>query len=227
MGGTGEPSTTARYDGHADWYDAWAQAAGAGFMAAARTALEALIPAGEGLALDAGCGTGLPADIVRRRGYDVLGVDVSADQLRLARSRLPVVRADARTLPFADCSFRLVYSMVTHTDLDGFDRLVSEALRVLAPGGVFVYVGVHPCFVGPFVERNSGLLRLHPGYRQRGWQPRTPFTGTQVRHRVGVHHLPLESLLTALLYPGGRLEAVIEGGDGPLPEVLGVRLTCG
>jgi SAM-dependent methyltransferase len=154
-------------------------------------------------------------------------VDVSADQLRLARSRLPVVRADARTLPFADRSFRLVYSMLTHTDLDGFDRLVSEALRVLAPGGVFVYVGVHPCFVGPFVERNSGLLRLHAGYRERGWQPRTPFTGTQVRHRVGVHHLPLESLLTALLHPGGRLEAIIERGDGPLPDVLGVRLTCG
>jgi SAM-dependent methyltransferase len=225
VGATDLPTASARYDGHADWYDAWAQTAGA--VAAARVALEELLPAGSGPALDLGCGTGLHADVVRRRGYAVLGVDYSADQLRLACSRLPVLRADARTLPFPDGSFVLVYSMLTHTDLDRFDRLVAEGLRVLASGGVFVYVGVHPCFVGPFVERQDDALRLHRGYRAQGWQPRTAFTGTAVRHRVGIHHLQLESLLGAMLHPGTRLEAIVERGEGQLPEVLGVRLSCG
>jgi hypothetical protein len=34
----------ARYDGHADWYDSWAQSAGAGVMAVARSALAELLP---------------------------------------------------------------------------------------------------------------------------------------------------------------------------------------
>ena len=117
-----------------------------------------------GLALDAGCGTGLQREVAERRGYSVVGVDYSADQLRLARI-MPVLRADARELPFPNDCVQLVFSMLA-------------------------------------------------------------FTGAEVRHRVGVHHLPLESLLTALLHRDARLEAVVERGDGPLPEVLAVRLSC-
>lgn len=209
--------TPARYDGHADWYDAWAQAAGGAFMAAARSALEDLVPDGSGAALDVGCGTGLHVDVVRGRGYDVLGADDSADQLRLAHARLPVLRADARALPFPDRSFQLVYSMLTHTDLGGFDRLVSEALRVLVPGGVVVYVGVHPCLVGPFVQRKVDAVRLRPGYRDQGrWQPALSVSG-DVRDRVGTHHLTLESLLTALVrpVPGWRLSSSVVTGRCP------------
>lgn len=218
---------TARYDGHAGWYDAWAQDRGAAAMSVARAALTELVPAGSGVAIDVGCGTGLHADVLRHRGYRPVGVDYSADQLRLARPRLPVLRADARRLPLADGSAPLVYSVFTHTDLDRFDRLVAEAVRVLAPGGAFVYVGVHPCFVSPFVERRADGVFVHPGYRDRGWQRPTAFTGAEVRHRVGVHHLLLEGLLGALLPAGSRLEALVERGDGPLPEVLGVRLSGG
>ncbi|OLB74458.1 MAG: hypothetical protein AUI14_23355 [Actinobacteria bacterium 13_2_20CM_2_71_6] len=85
----------ARYDGYADWYDDWARSGGAAFMAAARQTLEELLPdepgpvapgpAASGLAVDLGCGTGLHDDIVQRRGFRVLGMDYSADQL----SRLP------------------------------------------------------------------------------------------------------------------------------------------
>lgn len=215
----------ARYDGHADWYDAWAQSSGASFMAAARGALEELVPEDSGLAVDVGCGTGLHADVVRRRGFTVLGLDYSADQLRLARPRMGVVRADARALPLRSGSARLVFSMLTHTDVDGFDRLVEQSVRVLAPGGVFVYVGVHPCFVSPFAERLPDGVRLHPGYREGGWQTPTAFTGDGVRRRVGVHHLSLEQLLTALLHPDARLERITERGGAAVPEVLAIRLS--
>lgn len=215
---------TARYDGHAAWYDEWSQRDGAGFMALARAALAELTPPGSGTALDIGCGTGLQAPVVGKRGYDVVGVDLSADQLRRARDRLPVARADARRLPVADRSVAVAYSVLTHTDLDDFGRLVSEATRVLVPGGAFVYVGVHPCFVGPFVEPLDDGIRVHPGYVEAGWQARTAFTGGAVRHRVGVHHLPLASLLCALIRPGARGDRVIERGDGPVPNLLAVRL---
>jgi ubiquinone/menaquinone biosynthesis C-methylase UbiE len=125
---------TARYDGHADWYDGWARSAGAEVMAVARAALGELLPSGPGQAVDIGCGTGVHAEFMRDRGFRVVGLDYSADQLRLARGRLPVARADARALPLRSGSVSLVFSMFTHTDLDGFDRLVAEAVRVLEPG---------------------------------------------------------------------------------------------
>ena len=159
------PATGAPYDGHADWYDAWAHSDGATAMAAAEATQ-------------------------RRRGYIVVGADVSADQLRLARSRIPVVRADGGALPLRDGVARLAVSVLTHTDVDDYGSLVAEAVRVLEPSGCFVHVGVHPCFVSPVAERLTDGVRIHPGYRAAGWQGRTPFTGNAVRSRVGAHHLP-------------------------------------
>ena len=216
---------TARYDGHADWYDGWSQSAAAPFMAAAQEVLEELAPDGAGLAVDVGCGPGRRAVVPIRRGFRVVGLDISADQLRLARSRLPVVRADARAVPLASGCARWVFSLLTHTDLDGFDRLVAECVRLLAPGGSFVYVGVHPCFVNPYAEPLPDGVRLHPGYRRTGWQPPTPFrSAAGVGHRVGVHHLPLDELLNALVHPDAPVDRVRERGRGAVPELLAVRL---
>ena len=114
--------------------------------------------------------------------------------------------------------------MLTHTDVDDFGGLVREAVRVLAPGGCFVYVGVHPCFVSPVAECLVDGVRLHPGYGRAGWHARTPFTGKPVRSRVGVHHLPLQHLLSAALHPDAPLDAVLERGEQALPDFLAFRL---
>jgi SAM-dependent methyltransferase len=216
-------ATTARYDSHADWYDTWAQTSGASFMNVARKVLRDLLPTGDGNALDIGCGTGLHADLLCERGYTPFGLDYSADQLRYATRRLSVARADARRLPVRPASVAVTVSIATHTDLDDFTTLASEAVRVLRPGGTFVYVGVHPCFVHPFAESQLSTLRLHEGYRRAGWQQPTPFTGSGVRARVGVHHLPLADLLNALA-GAARIDSVREDGSGAYPDVLGLRL---
>jgi ubiquinone/menaquinone biosynthesis C-methylase UbiE len=77
-------------------------------------------------------------------GWSVTGVDVSADQLRLARERVgdevELVQADATELPFADKTFDAALLAFTHTDVDDFEGLVREAARVLHPGARLVYV---------------------------------------------------------------------------------------
>lgn len=216
---------TARYDGHADWYDRWSREEAATFTTAARVTLDELAPGGDGLAVDVGCGTGLHAEVAQRRGFQVLGLDLSADQLRLARARLPVVQADARAVPLPSGCARWVFSVLTHTDLSGYERVVAEGVRLLAPGGSFVHVGVHPCFVSPVAEPFPDGVRVHVGYRDRGWADRTPFLGRGVRDRVGVHHLPLEGLLGALLHPDAPITRVLERGGGAVPDLLAVRLT--
>src|SRR2546426_12717121 len=58
---------------------------------------------GDGLCLDLGCGSGLYFDVLAATGRTVVGLDRSADQLRIAQGRSrQVVQGVAAALPFAD-----------------------------------------------------------------------------------------------------------------------------
>ncbi len=95
----------ARYDGHADWYDDWnkPQAERNGPQ------ISELLGPGAGLCLDLGCGSGHYFDVIAATGRTVVGLDYSADQLRVARGRSRrIVRGDAAALPFADSTFPTV-----------------------------------------------------------------------------------------------------------------------
>jgi SAM-dependent methyltransferase len=208
--------TDARYDGHADWYDETFSYLADGASSAGLLA-RLLGPARlEGLpCLDVGCGTGLHFDVVRAHGYAVIGVELSADQLRVARARCrDLVQADASRLPFADGSFETVVMTFTHTDVDEFATVVAEAARMLRPGGKLLYLGLHPCYVGGFLDRAEELesrqLRLVGGYGDETLH----FDATgrfPVRSRVGSRNLTLTTFLGAFLSQETlRLETVQE-----------------
>ena len=179
---------TARYDGHADWYDSWNQPHAAHNGPQVRD----LLGPGEGMCLDLGCGGGHYFDALAATGRTVVGLDYSADQLRFAASRSrQVVRADAAALPFADAAFTAVASMWISTDVDDFAAVMAEAARVLTPGGVLVFFGAHPCFNGPHVEwLEDGGVRAHPTYRQAGWHQRSPWWGSSSARGSGCATTP-------------------------------------
>jgi SAM-dependent methyltransferase len=221
---TEEEMAPARYDGVADWYDehvAWLTAAAAPLIAR-------LAGRGSGWCLDVGCGTGIHLTALAETGWSVVGVDASADQLRVARRRAgPVgaglIRADAARLPFRAGSCPLVVSAFTHTDVDDFTNLAREARRVLEADGRFIYVGLHPCFTGPFAEqpRTDGARMVHPGYARPGWQTGGPGSvGGGLTSRVGFRHLPIARVLNDVLEAELRLCRVEEVGMSELPEWL-------
>jgi SAM-dependent methyltransferase len=215
------PATRSRYDGHAEWYDGWNK------PHAERNApdvLELLGP-GDGLCLDLGCGSGLYFDVLAATGRTVVGLDRSADQLRIAQGRCrQIVRADAAALPFADGTFRAVATLWISTDVDDFAAVLAEASRVLAPGGRLAFYGAHPCFNGPHTQLlDDGGILAHPTYRQAGWHQEAPWWGPYVRKRVGVRHHPLAELLNAFVSAGLVIEHVAEPGDRPVPVNLAIR----
>lgn len=125
------------YDRH--WRGLWPKA----MAVLERIALPGL-PEGARI-LDLGCGAGHLAAALAARGYDVTGIDISADMLRYARRNAPGVRfvcADARRFSLRG-KFDLVVStfdsmnhMLSARDLEQAFRCVR---RALAPGGIFVF----------------------------------------------------------------------------------------
>lgn len=214
----------ARYDGIAEWYDA--EFATSELGASARTIVLRLLGDKPGRLLDVGCGGGAHAAELAAQGWSVTGVDVSAEQLALARARgVEVVEADATALPLEDASFDAAVSMFTHTDVGDFGAVLREVARVLRPGGCFVYLGVHPCFVGPhaFVHGRD-VPELHPGYRDTSYRTEAPGIWVEgLRAKVGATHLPLALFVQAVLDAPLTLERVEEPEGRDYPHVVALR----
>jgi SAM-dependent methyltransferase len=93
--------------------------------------------------LDAGCGTGRLLPTLLGAGFDVVGADLSAGMLQVARREHPDLtlhEADLRALPLAGGSVDGVlawYSLI-HCDAGELAEALVELTRVLRPGGVLL-----------------------------------------------------------------------------------------
>jgi ubiquinone/menaquinone biosynthesis C-methylase UbiE len=95
--------------------------------------------------LDLGCGDGTYAFEASRRGARAVGVDPSSDALASAGRRARAVGTHARfevadggALPFDDQTFDVVIAVTVLCVVENPGRIVSEAARVLRPGGRLV-----------------------------------------------------------------------------------------
>ena len=219
-------ASTARYDDYAAWYDARL----ARFTEQATPFIRGWLGAGPGRCLDLGCGGGVQLLVVVELGWSAVGLDISRNQLRIARQRRgarALVQADAASVPFGDAAFDAVVAGFVHTDVDDWRGVVDEIGRILRPGGRFVYIGTHPCYVGPFSRYvGQGPPVLHPGYRRT---ERTS-TGPGLRkhgvwRRVGGRHVPLGVLLQTVIDAGLRLERIQEPGPEDYPRILALAAT--
>jgi len=94
---------------------------------------------------DIGCGPGRATKFLAERGMDVVGLDISAESIHLAKARAPAARyicASNLKLPIRDGAFDVVISdgVIHHTA--AADVSFRENARLLAPGG-YLYLGVY------------------------------------------------------------------------------------
>jgi ubiquinone/menaquinone biosynthesis C-methylase UbiE len=129
-------------------------------------ALETVARAGERpRVLDLGCGDGRISAALAEAGAEVTGVDPSEVALSRARVAHPGIefvspREDG-SLPFADGSFEAVVSIKVLEHVADTQRLMSEARRVLAPGGrIAIAVPYHGRLSGAW-HALTGFERMH------------------------------------------------------------------
>lgn len=90
--------------------------------------------------IDLGCGPAHVGNYLYSKGFDVIGLDISAEMICEARMRNPalkLVQADYRSIPYAPNSIGAIcafYSLI-HTPLSELPSLLEHFYEVLAPEG--------------------------------------------------------------------------------------------
>ena len=107
--------------------------------------------------LEAGCGEAGWVIHLRRKGYEVIGVDICFEDLKNARTydaTIPLLVSDIANLPFVDGSFGAVICLgvVEHYE-DGPLDLLKEMHRVLKPKGVLLLTVPYENLIRKMVHR--------------------------------------------------------------------------
>jgi len=101
-----------------------------------------------GLVVDLGCGSGIWAAELTRRGYDVVGIDISSPMIKLARKRAPAARfiqASFLSAKLPSCDAVTALGEIFNYTFDGRNslrqlaRLFQRVHQALRPGGVFIF----------------------------------------------------------------------------------------
>jgi demethylmenaquinone methyltransferase/2-methoxy-6-polyprenyl-1,4-benzoquinol methylase len=149
--------------------------------------------------LDLACGTGDFLTLVEGTGARALGIDFSEGMLRHARLRgVPgtLIQADAARLPLGDGTVTALTCGFALRNFVSLDEVLSEAARVLAPGGRMALLEVD--------APTSALLRWgHALYFHRV----VPWLGGLLSDRAAYRYLPRSA---AYLPPEALLLARIE-----------------
>ena len=164
------------YDAMADRFAAWQRDVQGSTRLERVEELLALLPARPDV-LELGVGAGVRSTRLLGERGRLTGVDLSAEQLRRARERIPAatfLHADFTELELEEASFDAVVALyaLNHVPQDDVGPLVGQVARWLRPGGYFLatfsasdnpgwqgeWLGVEMFFAGLPPEENRRLV---------------------------------------------------------------------
>lgn len=180
-----------------------------------------------GAIIDLGCGTGRLLMQLAPRGFDCVGVDLSAEMLAVLNEKSERERLKIRTLQanlveldaIPDAQFDYAACLFSTLGMlrgqDSRERFLKHARRILKPGGIFI------------VHAHNALYKFGFGLGKRGTEPGDH---TMPQHRGGadltLHHFTQTELLRDLQTNGFSITecrriSVREDGHIPCPWFFG------
>ena len=136
--------------------------------AAACELLRRLPPRGR--VVELGCGTGITTELLANAGYDVVGIDISAEMLAVARRRAPAAELRQASLWDAEIPGSVAVTAIGEVinyaadERAGSERLPELFARVheaLEPGGLFMFDFATPGRAGPPGTYEGAGWRVH------------------------------------------------------------------
>jgi SAM-dependent methyltransferase len=163
----------------------------------------------KGEVMDLGSGTGKILEELRRRGWQVMGIDGAKEAVAWSKKRgIKVLRVDLEQppLPVEENRFEAVLALDLLEHLHQDVQLIKEAYRILKPGGVLIAtVPAYPWLFG-YWDRMLGHQRR---YNREELKEKLEQQGLRLKKLSYYFCLPLfPSLLVrgvkALVKPGGK-----------------------
>lgn len=166
--------------------------------------------------LDVGCGEGQISRLAAARGLEATGIDPSITQLRVAAARGGRCRyalGSAEAIPLGDAAVDVAVACLVFEHIPEPQRAIEEIVRVLVPGGRFLFLLNHPLLQTP----DSGWIEDYTvdpplAYWQIGAYLTPAETLEQVERGVFIRffHRPLSTYINAALAAGLRLTEMLE-----------------
>ena len=159
----------------------------------------------KGVVLDLCCGTARHSIALSERGLRVVGMDLSANLLRIAKTRMnqagfefPLVRADMRFFPFRDNVFRGILSMFT-----SFGYLPSESEDALS----LLEINRTLRRQGKFLLDVANRDHILKTFRERDWAEFEPFFMLESRS-IDLKESKLRSQWTLIQKKTGQIKLI-------------------
>ena len=171
--------------------------------------------------LDLACGQGAFCRLLAEKGAKVTGVDAAVELIRLARERsdpsIEFLVGDARKLDFLPAGqFSAVTCILAIQNMDKVPPVFESVSRVLAPGGRFALVMMHPCFRGPkytrwgWDEKESVQFRRVDRYLLPRKEPIITHPGQKTGEYTWTFHRPMQFYIRTLRGAGLLTDAMEE-----------------
>jgi ubiquinone/menaquinone biosynthesis C-methylase UbiE len=162
---------------------------------------------------DLGCGQGELAYQLNKLGAIVTGVDYSRALLEYAKNltdQVNWVRDDAMTLrSIQDESFDIVISSLMLMDIPDHQAVFNQSYRILKPGGMMIWMIMHPCFQSPFSHPlEDGSRRVYQ-YAPQFWKSHG--NGT-LRSTLGAYHRTISQYINDFMKAGFAIKRMLEPG---------------
>ncbi len=212
------------YDDIAEWYDQWIGTHPMSedpFFLVANALIDRV--AGERIC-DLACGQGRVARHLADRGARIVGIDLSARLLAIARHHeetnprgIEYVQADAQNLDEQALGlFDGVICFLALMDIPDLALTLHSVARILRPGGWFVFSILHPCFhtsQSGEIETPEGMVRTIGRYFVEGhWRSETR---SGPPGKIGAYHRTLSTYINTLTAAGLQLVHLSEVSGTP------------